>query len=68
MKDNRVRKSTISSIKYPTVWISGKNKVEQTSFFYRIKSSILTQKDYGNSGGLPESLFFESKKELLKSL
>lgn len=66
MRNNKVKKSTICGINYPKVWISKSGKIEQTSFTYRVKS--MTEKDYGNSGGLPDCLLFPSKKELLKSL
>jgi hypothetical protein len=66
MRNNRVKKSTITSIKYPTVWLNKKGQVEQTLFIYRVKS--MTSKDYGNSEGIPSCLLFKTKKDLLKSL
>jgi len=66
MQNNRIKKSTISCINYPSVWINKKGKVEQTSFSYRVKS--LTTKEYGNSGGLPACLLFLTKKDLIKTL
>ena len=66
MRNNRVKKSTITCINYPSVWINKNKKIQQTGFTYRVKS--LTPKDYGNSGGFPECLLFATKKDLLKSL
>jgi hypothetical protein len=66
MQNNKVKKSTIIAINYPSIWIGNKNKIQSTSFTYRVKS--LTYKDYGNSGGIPDCLLFATKKELLQSL
>ena len=66
MRDNRIKKSTITGINYPSVWINSKGKIEQSSFTYRVKS--LSSKDYGNSGGIPKCLLFPTKKDLIKTL
>lgn len=65
--ENRVCKSTITGIKFPTIWVY-KNEVNQTAFYYIVKSLGNNHSRYGNSGGFPECLLFSCKKELLKSL
>ena len=66
IRDNKIRKSTVTGINYPDVWLNTKGKEEQTSFSYRVKS--LTTKEYGNTGGVPSSLLFKTKKDLIKTL
>ena len=66
MQNNKIKKSTIIGINYPSVWINSSGKIEQTSFSYRVKS--LTIKEYGNTSGIPGCLLFSSKNELIKTL
>lgn len=66
MQNNKVKKSTITGINYPKIWIGDKGKINQTSFSYRVKS--LTIKDYGNTNGIPSCLLYKSKKELIATL
>jgi hypothetical protein len=66
MQNNRIKKSTIIGIIFPSVWIGDKGKLQQTSFSYRVKS--LTRKDYGNTYGILDCLLFATKKELMKTL
>lgn len=66
MKNNKIKKSSILGIKYPTIWFGKNNTLESTSFLYRVR--YLTREDYGNSGGVPECLLFSTKKDLIKTL
>jgi len=66
MQNNKIRKSTIIGINYPSIWVGNKGRINQTSFSYRVKS--LSYKDYGNSGGIPDCLLFTSKEELISTL
>lgn len=66
MQNNKIRKSTISGINYPNIWLTKGGKIQQTNFTYKVRS--LTFKDYGNSGGIPSCLLFASKKDLIKTL
>lgn len=71
MHDNRIRKSTITGIKFPNVWLSNNgrsNNIQTTSFNYVIKLFGNNHPRYGNSGGLPECLLFKTKKDLIKTL
>lgn len=66
MDNNKVCKSTINRISFPSIWMDKRGKMESTSFRYYIKASHrLTQ---FKISGIPKCILFSSKKELLKSL
>jgi len=63
MQDNKICKSTITCICFPTYWKNTKKELQQTSFTYRLKCNT-----FKSNSDIPECWLFKTKTLLLKTL